>query len=90
MGLTLAQSTVPAAVAEQTKDEKARKRMLKREAANALWRLKKAMDEEGFYSGRVRLNIWRSAAKDAGTFDQAKYDEFKKIIMLQLRNGELK
>jgi len=35
------------------------------------------MEKDAFYSGRVALNIWRSTAMDAGTFDQAQYDEFK-------------
>jgi hypothetical protein len=59
---------IPVATAEQTKEEKARQRMLNREAVNALWRLKKALKEDGFYSGRVRLNVWRAAAIDAGKF----------------------
>ena len=62
---------------EQSPDEKARLQMLKREAANALRRLKRSMEKDAFYSGRVALNIWRSTAMDAGTFDQAQYDEFK-------------
>ena len=61
-------------------DEKAKKKVLKREAANAFWRLKNTLEKEGFYSGRVRLNVWRSTAIEAGTFDQAKYDEFKKQL----------
>lgn len=65
---------------QQILDEKAKKRVLKREAVNALWRLKNTLEKEGFYSGRIRLNIWRSTAMDAGTFDQAKYDEFKKQL----------
>jgi hypothetical protein len=65
---------------EQTKEEKARKRELKKEAALNLWRLKKAIEEEGFYAARVALNIWRSNAIDAGTFDLAKYDEFKRQL----------
>ena len=63
---------------EQSKEQKARKRELKRDAALNLWRLKKSIEEEGFYASRVALNIWRSNAMDAGTFDQTKYDEFKK------------
>ena len=63
---------------EQSKEEKARKRELKRDAALNLWRLKKSIEEEGFYASRVALNIWRSTAIDAGTFDQTKYDELKK------------
>ena len=54
-----------------------RQEMLKREAANAFRRLKRSMEKDGFYSGRVALNVWRSAAMDAGTFDPSKYDEFK-------------
>ncbi len=66
--------------AKQVPDEKARQRLLNREAVNALWRLKRAMKKDGFYSARVALNVWRSAAMDAGTFDQAKYDAFKKQL----------
>ena len=51
--------------------------MLNLEAANALWRLKHSLKKEGFYSGRVRLNVWRAAAIDAGKFDPKKYEEFK-------------
>ena len=58
-------------------DEIDRQQMLKQEAANALRRLKRSMEKDAFYSGRVALNIWRSTAMDAGTFDQAQYDEFK-------------
>jgi hypothetical protein len=65
---------------EQSGDEKARKRELKREAALNLWRLKKSIEEDGFYAARVALNIWRSNAIDASTFDQAQYDEFKKQL----------
>ena len=65
---------------EQTKEEKARKRELKRDAALNLWRLKKSIEEEGFYASRVALNIWRSTAIDAGTFDQAKFDELKRQV----------
>jgi hypothetical protein len=67
---------------EQTKKEKARKRELKREAALNLWRLKKSLEEgiDGFYAGRVALNIWKSNAIDAGTFDQKQYDEFKQKL----------
>ena len=62
---------------ELSPEETARQQMLKREADNAFRRLKRSMEKDGFYSGRVALNIWRSNAIDAGTFDQAQYDEFK-------------
>ena len=54
-----------------------RQEILKREAANALQRLKRSMEKDGFYSGRVALNVWRSTALDAGTFDEVQYGEFK-------------
>ena len=59
-----------------TQEEKARQKMLKLEAANAFWRLKNSLGKDAFYSTRIRLNVWRSTALDAGTFDQAQYDEF--------------
>ena len=65
---------------ELSKEEKARKRELKQEAALNLWRLKKSIDEDAFYAARVALNVWRSNAIDAGTFDQAQYDEFKQQL----------
>jgi hypothetical protein len=58
-------------------EENDRQQMLKREAANALRRLKRSMEKDGFYSGRVALNVWQSTALDAGTFDQEQYDKFK-------------
>ena len=67
----------PQGSTDPAKDEKARKRELKREAALNLWRLKKSVEKDGFYAARVALNIWRSNAIDAGTFDQAQYDQFK-------------
>jgi hypothetical protein len=72
----------PQSSTEQTKEEKARKRELKRETALNLWRLKKSLEEgiDGFYAGRVALNIWKSNAIDAGTFDQKQYDEFKQKL----------
>ena len=77
MGLILLPGNVPVAAAEQTKEEKARQKMLNIEAANAFWRLKRSLEKDGFYSGRVRLNVWRAAAIDAGKFDPKKYEEFK-------------
>jgi hypothetical protein len=64
MGLTLAQIAVPPIFAEETQAEKDRQRML----------------DDGFYSGRVRLNVWRVTAIEAGKFDPQKYEEFKKQL----------
>ena len=77
MGFIMLLGDVPAAFAEQTQEEKARQKMLNLEAANALWRLKRSLEKDGFYSGRVRLNVWRAVAIDAGKFDPKKYEEFK-------------
>ncbi len=65
---------------KQVPDEKARQKTLEREATDALRRLKRSIEKDGFYSGRVALNIWRSTAMEAGTFDQAQYDGFKKQL----------
>jgi len=60
--------------------DKARLKLLRRTANISLWRLKVVIERDGFYSARVALNIWRSNAEDAGTFDQKKFDTFKKQI----------
>jgi hypothetical protein len=49
-------------------------------AVNSLWRLKNAIEKDGFYSARVALNVWRSNAIDAGTFDPDEYQEYKRQI----------
>jgi hypothetical protein len=90
MGFILVLGDVPAASAEQTKEEKARQKMLNLEAANALWRLKRSLEKDGFYSGRVRLNVWRAAAIDAGKFDPKKYEEFKLQLYEKSLNDSLK
>jgi len=79
----------PQSSTELPQDEKARKRELKKEAALNLWRLKKSLEEEGFYAARVALNIWRSSAMDAGTFDQTEYDELKKQMYEKSVNNSL-
>ena len=82
------------AIAEDTKpltqEEKARQKMLRLEAANALWRLKNSLEKDAFYSGRIRLNVWRSTAIEAGTFDQAQYDEFKQQLYAKSVNDSMK
>ena len=88
--LLLSLSIAPVVWAEQTKEEKERQRMLNLEATNALWRLKRALEKEGFYAGRVRLNVWRAAAMDAGKFDPQKYEEFKQQLYQKSVNDALK
>ena len=78
---------------EQSKpelDQTKKQRMLEVEAADALWRFKSKLEKEGFYSGRVALNIWRSTAIDAGTFDLDQYNEFKKQLYEKSINESLR
>lgn len=86
--------SVPFAMAEDkkslTKEEKARQKMIKLEAANAFWRLKHSLEKDAFYNTRIRLNIWRATATEAGTFDQVKYDEFKKQLYEKSINDSMK
>jgi hypothetical protein len=79
-----------AAIAEQTKEQKARQKMLDLEAANALWRLQRALKTDGYYSARVRLNVWRAAAIDAGKFDPQKYEEYRRQLYEKSVNDSLK
>ncbi len=56
------------------------KKQLKTAAYNSLWRLKRSMERDGYYSSRVALNVWRSNAMDAGIFKQEEYDQYKQQI----------
>lgn len=71
-------------------NDKTKQRLLKREAANALYRFKLRLAKEGFYSGRVALNVWRSTAIDAGTFDPKQYNEFKTQLYAKSIDDSLK
>jgi len=53
---------------------------LQKSAAQSLAQLKRSLKEDGFSSAMGSLNIWRSNAKDAGTFDQTMYNDFRKQI----------
>ena len=66
--------------AQATPDIEASPKQLKQAAYSSLWRLKRAIERDGYYSARVALNIWRSNAIDAGIFDQKQYDDFKRQI----------
>ncbi len=56
------------------------KKQLRTAAYNSLWRLKRSMERDGYYSNRVALNVWRSNAIDAGIFKQEEYDQYKQQI----------
>jgi len=88
--LLLVSSAYPQDGNHKDLDLKAKQLTLKREAANALYRFKLRLEKEGFYSGRVALNVWRSAAIDAGTFDPEQYNEFKKQLYEKSINDSLK
>jgi hypothetical protein len=88
--LLLVSLASPQDAAKKTLDEKAKQRLLKREAANALYRFKLRLAKDGFYSGRVALNVWRSTAIDAGTFDQKQYNEFKSQLYEKSISDSLK
>ena len=74
----------------QENDTKITRKQLKKAAYNSLWRLKRAIEKSGFYNASVALNVWRSNAIDAGIFDQAQYDEFKKQIYEKSIENSLK
>ncbi len=80
----------PVVDAEENKDLAVTPKQQKRAAYNSLWRLKKAIEKDGFYSARVALNVWRSNAIDAGLFDQSQYDDFKRQIYDKSINRNLK
>jgi len=90
LALLMAPFAIPQDKNEQSPDEIARQKMLKREAAVALQRLKRSMERDGFYSGRVALNVWQSTAMDAGTFDQTQYDEYKTQLYEKSVNDSLR
>ena len=66
------------------------RKQLKQAAYGSLMRLNRAIEKNGFYRATVALNVWRSNAIDAGTFDQAKYDAFKKQIYEKSIENSLK
>lgn len=74
----------------QENDTQITRKQLKIAAYNSLWRLKRAIEKYGFYSASVALNVWRSNAIDAGIFDQAQYDAFKKQIYEKSIENSLK
>ena len=88
--LVLVTSACPQEEIKKDLDHKTKQRMLKREAASALYRFKLRLEKDGFYSGRVALNVWRSTAIDAGTFDQEKYNEFKRQLYEKSINDSMK
>jgi hypothetical protein len=58
----------------------ARQRELERDAAVNLSLAKKSIQDDGFYNARVALNIWKSSAIDADSFDEKLYEELRKQL----------
>ena len=75
--------------AEEVRRTKISQKALEREAALNLWRLKRSVEKNGFYNAHIILNVWRSTALDAGTFDQKTYDEFKTRLYQKSINESL-
>ncbi len=69
-----------AGAAEKKAKKSDKQKLLERYAARSLFRLKLSIKKDGFYNCRVSLNVWKSNAIEAGIYDQALYDDFKKQI----------
>ena len=78
------------ATAEQVSEKTARQKLLEKYAKQSLIRLKYAIKSDGYYNARVALNVWRSNAIDAGTFDASQYKSFKEQIYKKSINENLR
>jgi hypothetical protein len=58
----------------------ARQRDLERDAAVNLSLAKKSIQDDAFYNARVALNVWKSSAIAAGSFDKKLYEELRKQL----------
>ena len=58
----------------------ARQRELERDAAVNLSLAKKSIQDDAFYNARVTLNVWKSSAIAAGSFDKKLYEELRKQL----------
>jgi hypothetical protein len=57
-----------------------RQKELERDAAVNLSLAKKSIQDDAFYNAKVALNVWKSSALDAGTFDQKLYDDLRRQL----------
>lgn len=57
-----------------------RQKELERDAAVNLSLAKKSIAEDAFYNAKVALNVWKSSALDAGSFDQKLYDDLRRQL----------
>lgn len=58
----------------------ARQRELERDAAVNLSLAKKSIQDDAFYNARVTLNVWKSSAIAAGSFDKKLYEDLRKQL----------
>lgn len=70
---------LPAPASPQTQPDAGQKE-LEREAAVNLSVARKSIQDDGFYNARVTLNVWKTTAFDAGTFDPKIYEELRKQL----------
>jgi hypothetical protein len=68
------------ATAEKKKAKSKEQKLLERSANQSLYRLKRAIKKDGYYSARVSLNVWRENAIEAGILDEDQYHAFKEQI----------
>jgi hypothetical protein len=77
VGWLLLLGDAPTVVAQTADADSETRQALRQQAATDLWRLKKSIDEDGFYNARIALNVWRSSSLAAGTFDPELYEALK-------------
>lgn len=70
------------AAAKPADSEQAQRKELEKNAKSSFRHLQRAIKKNGFYNARAALNIWRSDAVDAGTFDPALYEHIKRELYL--------
>ena len=64
-------------------------KILEKIANKALWWLNFSVKNYGFVSSRISLNVWKSAAIEAGTFDEAFYKEtYEKIYKDSIESNQ--
>lgn len=87
LGLVLSTLSVGAAsvFAQTPQDDEALQLARQRAVDKRRVRLEKAIEEDGFFSARVALNLWKREAQEAGLFDEKTYNHYK----LKLYNNSI-
>jgi hypothetical protein len=79
-GAAAAQTQTTPRPATPLSPEIQRQKELERDAAVNLSLAKKSIQDDAFYNAKVALNVWKSSALDAGTFDQKLYDDLRRLL----------